>query len=267
MTETLENKSQENNTEDIKLYAANAITMATFFGGPLAAGYLIGENFKALNKPTEGKFALLIGIVASILLLVGMFMIPEHILDNIPNFLIPAVYTAIIWGILEARQGVVLKQHKENNNSFFSGWRAAGVGIISLIILLLAVFGYAYLSTDADLYDEYDTAMAEFSKNETESLVFYNHLETATNTELIKELEEKTIPTWKKNIKIINNTNVKGYLPPDLVIQNEHLLKYSELRLQAFQLFRKALQEDTDAYTQQLEQIHQKIDTELENFN
>jgi hypothetical protein len=45
----------ENKTEKIKLYSSKAISGATFLGGPLAAGYLIGENFKAINKPTEGR--------------------------------------------------------------------------------------------------------------------------------------------------------------------------------------------------------------------
>ena len=267
MNETLTNEILENTTKGITLYSANAISGATFLGGPLAAGYLIGENFKALEKPTLGRNALIIGFVASIILFGGIFMIPEYIVDSIPNQVIPFIYTAIIWGIVEAKQGAILKLHKEKNNSFFSGWRAAGIGLISLLVMLIGIFGYAYLSTDSDLYDQYDADMAKFSKNENETLLFYNHLETSTNADLIKELEENAIPKWKENIKIINNSNVKGYLPPELVTQNEILLKYSELRLQAFHLFEKALHEDTDAYSQQLDQIHQKIDIELDKFN
>lgn len=117
MTET-ELKTQ-NNTKDIELYSSKAISGATFLGGPLAAGYLIGENFKALDQPTEGSYSLIIGIVSTIILFGGIFMLPESIMVIIPQQIIPLIYTGLIWGIVEWKQGDVLKAHKENNNSFF----------------------------------------------------------------------------------------------------------------------------------------------------
>ena len=257
----------ENNTKDIKLYSSKAISGATFLGGPLAAGYLIGENFKALDKPNDGRNSLIIGIISTIILFGGIFMIPENIIDKIPRQLIPIVYTGIIWAIVEWKQGDILKAHKENNNSFFSGWRAAGIGFISLIILGIGIFGYAFLSTDDELYEKYDIEIAKFSKNETETLIFYDNLNTETNYSLLKELDEKTIPKWKENIEIINKTNKYADLPSELIDQNKILLKYSELRVQAFELFRKAIKEDTLEYSQQLEQIHMQIDKELEKLN
>jgi hypothetical protein len=257
----------ENNTKDLKLYSSKAISGATFLGGPLAAGYLIGENFKALDKPKDGRNSLIIGIVSTIILFGGIFMIPEYIIDKIPRQLIPIVYTGIIWGIVEWKQGDILKAHKENNNSFFSGWRAAGVGFISLLLLGIGIFGYSFLSTDNEAYERYDAEITKFSKNETETLVFYHNLNTETNYSLLKELDEKTIPKWKENSAIINATNQFEDLPSELIEQNKILLKYSELRIQAFELFRKAIKEDTDKYSEQLDQIHMQIDKELEKLN
>ncbi|MGV6829835.1 MAG: hypothetical protein ACWA45_10625 [Flavobacteriales bacterium] len=265
MTET--ELKKENNTKEIKLYSSKAISGATFLGGPLAAGYLIGENFKAIDKQTEGRNSLIIGIISTIILFGGIFMIPENIIDKIPRQLIPLIYTGIIWGIVEWKQGDILKAHKENNNSFFSGWRAAGIGFISILILGIGIFGYAFLSTNNELYEKYDTELAQFSKNENETLAFYDNLNTETNHSLLKELNDKTIPKWKENIEIINKTNQFENLPSELIKQNEILLKYSELRLQAFELFRQAIKEDTDVYTQQLEQIHMQIDNELKKLN
>ena len=170
-------------------------------------------------------------------------------------------------GIVEWKQGDILKTHKENNNSFFSGWRVAGIGFISLLILGIGIFGYAFLSIDNELYEKYDTEIAKFTKNETESLVFYDNLNTETNYSLIKELDEKTIPKWKENIEIINKTNQYADLPSELIDQNKILLKYSKLRVQAFELFRKSLKEDSDKYSQQLQEIHLQIEKELEKLN
>lgn len=45
------NKNIENNvTKNIKLFSSKSITLTTFFGGPLSAGYLIGANFKNLKN-------------------------------------------------------------------------------------------------------------------------------------------------------------------------------------------------------------------------
>ena len=258
---------QENSTKDLKFYSQKAIGIATFIGGPLAAGYLIRENYLSLNKPDEGKKSLIIGIIATIILFGGIFMIPENIIDKVPNQILPLIYTGIIYLIVEKIHGTILNQHKEKGNEFYSGWKAAGIGFISLIILAIGIFGYAYLSPDGEEFEKYDTEIAVFTKNETETLVFYDHINTETRNSLIQELDKKSIPKWKENIKIIKKSNDIENLPSELLEQNIILLKYSELRLKAFELFKKAISEDTEKYSQELEQIHLEIDKQLEKLN
>lgn len=265
MTET-ESKI-ENNTKDIKLHSTKAITGATFLGGPLAAGYLISENFKSLNKPDEGRKSLIIGIITTIVLFGGIFMIPEKIIDKIPRQIIPLIYTGIIWGIVEWKQGDLLKNHKENGNSFFSGWRAAGIGFVSLLILGIGIFGYAYLESNNPSNQIYDNKIAEFSKNETESLTFYDNIKAKSNFRLLSELDNKVIPKWEKNISIIKELNAVDGLSSEMLDQNKTLLKYSELRLEVFLLIKKAISEDTDKYDSQLNRLNLKIDSELEKLN
>ena len=228
---------------------------------------MIGENFKALNKPIEGRNSLIIGIVSTIVLFTGIFMFPESIIDKVPNQLIPLIYTGIIWGIVEWKQGDILKLHKENGNSFFSGWRAAGIGLISLVIISIGIFGYVFFGMDNEIYEKYDTELSVFSKNEEETLVYYDHLNTESNNSLIKELENKTIPKWKENIEIINKTNRFESLPSELIQQNKLLLKYSELRVKAFELFKKTIDEDTDKYSLELERIQKEIEEVLAKLN
>lgn len=86
-------KEKENNTKDLKFYSQSAISMATFIGGPLVAGYLIRENYLALNKPDEAKYTLIIGIIATLVLFGGVFMIPSDFIDKMPRQLIPIIYT------------------------------------------------------------------------------------------------------------------------------------------------------------------------------
>lgn len=256
-----------NNTKDLKFYSQKAIGIATFIGGPLVAGYLIRENYLNLNKPDEGKKSLFIGIIFTILLFTGIFMMPESIIDKFPNQILPAIYTGIIYLIVEKIQGTILNEHKDNGNEFYSGWKAAGIGIISLIILLIGILGYAYLSPVGEEYEMYDTEIAVFVNNETESLVFYDHINTETISSLLKELDNSVIPKWKENIAIIKKTNNIENLPSELLEQNKALLKYSELRLKTFELFKKAINENTTIYEQELEQLHKEIDKQLKKLN
>jgi hypothetical protein len=258
---------KENQTKDLKFYSQKAIGIATFIGGPLAAGYLIRENYLTLNKPDEGKKSLIIGIISTIILFGGIFMIPESIMDKVPNQILPLIYTGIIYLIVEKIHGQILNKHKENKNEFFSGWKAAGIGLISLVILSIGIFGYVFLSPDGAEYEIYDTQLAEFSKNETETLVFYDKINIETSHSLLQELDNNTIPKWKENIEIIKKANDIENLPSELLQQNITLLKYSELRLKAFELFKKAINEDTEKYSQELEQIHSEINEQLEKLN
>jgi len=255
---------KENNTKSLKFYSQKAIGFATFIGGPLAAGYLIRENYLSLDKPNEGKKSLIIGIISTVLLFTGIFMIPESILDKVPNYILPMIYIGVIYLIVEKIHGKILNEHKENGNEFYSVWKAIGIGFISLIMLLIGIFGYVYLFLNEE---EYDTEIAEFTINETESLVFYDHLDTETKNSLLKELDGNTIPKWEENIEIIKKLNGIENLSYDLLEQNIILLKYSELRLKAFKLFKKAISEDTDKYFQELEQVHLEIGKQLEKLN
>jgi len=260
------NNRIENRTKDIKLYSSKTISGATFLGGPLAAGYLISENFKALNKPDEGRKSLIIGIITTIILFGGMFILPEKIIDKIPRQLIPLIYTGIIWGIVEWTQGEPLKAHKEYGNSFFSGWKAAGIGLISLLIIGIGIFGYSYLESNNPANEIYVNKIAEFTKNETESLTFFNNLRLKSKSSLLSELNNSAIPKWEKNIDIAKELNTIDGLSSDMIDKNKVLLKYSELRLEGFLLIKKAISEDTDKYESQLNMLKLQIENELKKL-
>ena len=87
--------------DEKKFYSQKGISIATYFGGPLAAGYLVKKNYETLGQPESGKKALIIGIISTILLFVGIFSIPKSIIDKIPSALIPLIYTGLIYLIVE----------------------------------------------------------------------------------------------------------------------------------------------------------------------
>ncbi len=249
------------NENEVKLYSTQVIVGATYLGGPFAAGYMISENYKALGKIKEGKISLVLGIIATILVMIVVFSIPEKIINKIPNLLFPLIYSAIVWGIIELKLGKEIKNHQQENNPFYSNWRGFGVGLVSAIITIVGVFGSLYIvDLNNESYSQYDTEIQTFTKNENASLVFYEHLETYSDVALIFEIENTCIPLWKENIKIIEKLNTLEGLPIELTKQNEILLEYSKLRLKIFELFKKTAEEETNIYDSELEKLHRQVD-------
>jgi hypothetical protein len=123
----------ENNSR--KIFTNKAISVATFFGGPLAAGFLISKNYQVFGNDNAARNSIFIGIISTILMFAGIFMIPENIIDKIPQPLIPAIYTAIIAGLVEKLQGQKIKDFLANNGQKASNWQAAGYGFIGLLII------------------------------------------------------------------------------------------------------------------------------------
>lgn len=149
--------------ENLKLYSKKAITIATFFGGPLVAGILIRRNYLNLGEERKAINSLLIGIFSTVLLIVGILMIPENIIDYIPNILFPAIYTGIVNLIVKKNQGDNLKSHLENNGEFYSGWKAAGISIFSAIIIVAIAFVFIMVTERSTKIDTKPTFSLEVS--------------------------------------------------------------------------------------------------------
>lgn len=252
-----------NTTKELKLFSSNSIKIATFLGGPLAFGYMMWKNCLSLGQDQKGKIILVVSIIFTILLFSSLFLLPETFIDKIPRTIIPLIYTAIAYAIVEQAQGKILKKHKDNGNKFYSGWNVAGTTIISLVSILVIVLALVFIYPQNEVYD---VEIAKFSKNEHETLIFYDNLNTNSRASLLEELET-IIPKWKENIEIINKVNQFEDLSKELKEQNKLLLEYSELRIETFELFKKAIKEDTDKYSDELEELHLKIDKTLEKLN
>jgi len=128
----------ENNSP--KIFTNTAISIATFFGGPIAAGFLISKNYRVFGKENAARDSIYIGILSTVILFAGLFMLPEQIIDKIPRSLVPGVYTAIILGLVEKLQGQQIKDFLAGGGQKASNWQAAGYGAIGLVTILAFLF-------------------------------------------------------------------------------------------------------------------------------
>ncbi|GAB3222137.1 hypothetical protein J0A67_11920 [Algoriphagus aestuariicola] len=252
-----------------KLFSQRAISIATYFGGPAAAGYLVKKNYEAYNQEDNGKKAFIIGIISTFVVFVGIFSIPEPIIDKIPNALIPAIYSGIIYLIVERIQGQWLKEHKESGGEFFSGWKATGIGAIFMVILLALIMGSVFVEGELSQSDfdtvAYDKEIERFVENESTSLAVFSVIDTSEPQYLMKEFS-KGIVLWNENKEIVKGLNSIDNLPAEFIEQNKLLLKYCDLRIQHSEIILKAINEDTDKYVAEIDRIGVEIEKILEEL-
>ena len=125
-----------------KIFKDRAFWVGIFLGGPLVAGYLFSENFKTFGQPEKVRPTWIISIIVTILIFGVVFLIPENI--NIPNQLIPIVYTAIAYGLFHKIQSEKASQHVNSGGLIHSWGRVIGVAVIGLLITIIPIFAIAY---------------------------------------------------------------------------------------------------------------------------
>ncbi|MDO5510897.1 MAG: hypothetical protein Q4F57_09390 [Weeksellaceae bacterium] len=168
-----------------KFFSIKAITLATFVGGPLATAYMVKKNYEAMLQPEKARNSLIIGVGATTLIIIFLFLTPEHIIDKIPNIVLPILYAMAAYFLVEEIQGANIKVHEENGGEFYSNWHAVGVAVIATLIfaaaLAISVFAFDGLSSN-QVHQEfestpaYEMKIAEFVENENEVLAVFDDM-------------------------------------------------------------------------------------------
>ena len=123
-----------------RIYKDRAIWVATYLGGPLVAGYLIVENFKAFNEIEKVRKTWIYTIVGAIIIFGGIFAIPDDILEAIPKYFIPLIYTAIAYGFVKHFQGKNISAFIALGGKPFGWWRTIIVSLIGVVITFASIF-------------------------------------------------------------------------------------------------------------------------------
>ncbi|MFT6908979.1 MAG: hypothetical protein ACJAS1_005686 [Oleiphilaceae bacterium] len=249
-----------NNMEGpMKLYSQRAVSIATYIGGPLAGGILIRRNFINLGRVESGKRALFISLISTILLFTGIFLIPEQIIEKVPNMIIPLVYTAIITLIAGRLQGDQLKRHDEQGGQFYSLWKSTGIGTLNMLLILVVFLGFVYLSPNNFDAAGYDNRVSVLNTNEQEARKLFIQFDNASVQEVDNFISDIGIPAWEQNLNILNEMDSFEDLPIELVNQNLLLRKYYKLMIESYRLILKATVENTNKYDQKIYAINSKI--------
>ena len=150
-------------TETVKVYRDKAILVGTFVGGPLAATYLLAENFGALHQRDKASKTWIWGIIATALIFGVIFLIPDTV--NIPNQLFPVTYTAIVYYFVQRFQQKNIQAHVSAGGEYHGWGRTIGVALAALAITIIPIVGYVFFS-EAQLEDQTSTRVYGDLKHE-----------------------------------------------------------------------------------------------------
>ena len=112
------------------------------FRGPLVSGYLIAENFKVFNEISKAKNTWFCSIIGSILIFGVAFSIPDDV--KIPNQIIPLIYTAIAYLLVERFQSKNISAYIALGGNTFSWWRTILVSVIGLVITVVLLLAFLF---------------------------------------------------------------------------------------------------------------------------
>jgi len=126
-----------------KIYKGQTLWVGALFGGTLAAGYIIAENFKAFNRPDYAKRTWLFTALATIIFFAGTFLISEY--TKIPNILLPFIYTGIAAFVIHHYQGKQIRAHIKSGGQVHKWGRVVMIGLIGLAVTFISVAGAIFI--------------------------------------------------------------------------------------------------------------------------
>lgn len=130
-----------------KLYSPIQGGLGTVLGGPLAGAYFIKSNFDAMDDSISSRKTVIWGTVINLLFLLSLPFIPVQI----PRYIIPAIYSFIIWIVIAKMQLTVEKIVSSPNFESQSNWKVLGISLLVLPIYILLIYGICILYYSLDI--------------------------------------------------------------------------------------------------------------------
>jgi O-antigen/teichoic acid export membrane protein len=118
---------------DAALYTPNHVGLATFLGTPFAGSVLMAINEHRVGRTGTAVKTAAAGFVGTGLLLAVASLLP----DGVPRFPISIGPLLLMVAVARSRQDAFVRQHHAMGGKRGSGWAAAGIGLLSAVVVLI----------------------------------------------------------------------------------------------------------------------------------
>ncbi|MDI9238382.1 hypothetical protein QLQ15_05580 [Lysobacter sp. LF1] len=126
--------------EGARLYKVSGIGLATFIGSALAGGWLMARNYRALGEHDKARRALGYSLLATIAIMLLGVVLP----DKVPAFALTLPQLIAAMQVARRYQGDRIAEYEAASQAY-SNWRAFGVSLLVLVVLLLVLVSAAVM--------------------------------------------------------------------------------------------------------------------------
>lgn len=126
----------------LKLYSPWQVGLATFFCSPIGGFWLIASNYRSLGKRSQAIKTLLYGGIATFLFITVVCMLPS----SSPTLLIGWASIFAVYKVAKVLQGESYDKHITLGGRRYSNWRAIGVSLLCLAVVLVVFFIVAVIA-------------------------------------------------------------------------------------------------------------------------
>ena len=147
-----------------RLYTPDVVGGASFLGGALAGGILLYLNSKQL-KDGKGSQAIVVGLAITAATIGLAYILP----NGFPGAVLGAGALGAMRAYAMSIQGMAVKEHLSLGGRKGSGWKAAGVVLLSCMLVLGTIFGGVYLTTPPGFHLGKDEVLYQGGAKESEA--------------------------------------------------------------------------------------------------
>lgn len=122
------------------LYTPQHVTLATFFGTPLAGFIVLGINESRMGRPEKMSKMIGLGVVASVIVFAISLILPE----SFPGFAVSLAYLFGMQALAKHWQGDEINKRLSSGTPKASGWNAFGIALLCLLPLIAGAFAIGW---------------------------------------------------------------------------------------------------------------------------
>jgi hypothetical protein len=132
------------NSQEPKVFSSGLVLLISYIGGPVGATYTISHNLKILGQEKKAKQLLISGVIFTFIFLGAFILMPESIIDAIPNRLVPLTYSALASMYVKINQEPLLMKKLGKAYKKQGIGKSLGVAALSAIFTLLLISPFLF---------------------------------------------------------------------------------------------------------------------------
>lgn len=126
----------EENLKIPKVYTPWQVCVSCLIGGPVAATWLISENFRVFNDHRKQRLTFLLGAITLVALIGVGLILPKTSSGTV----LAAAVAGVTRDITKRQQGTRIEDLRAKGGRIASWWSAVGIGFLCLVATLIMIF-------------------------------------------------------------------------------------------------------------------------------